>query len=106
VRRLLSTWAGRSEFEYDGSVSSGTTIYYGTGFLTRVSKEQYSALLQYFRGQTVNIGTSRDRAPEGSIGAWLQKYVTPVAIASYVGAILIYEGYASKSYERAMIKIK
>ena len=87
-------------------MASGTTIYYGSGFSTRVSKEQYSALLQHFRGQTANIGTSRDRAPAGSIGAWLQKYVTPVAIASYIGAILINEGYATKSFERAMIKIK
>jgi hypothetical protein len=94
--KKLSTWAGRSEFEYEGSVVMGTTIFYGSGFSTVVSANQYSALLQHFKEQSPNIGTSRDRAPEGSVGAWLQKNVTPTAIASYVGAILVHEGYASR----------
>ena len=33
---------------------------------------------------------------EGSVGEWLQNNVTKTAIASYVGAILIHEGYAVK----------
>jgi hypothetical protein len=32
----------------------------------------------------------------GSVGAWLQKNVTPTAIALYVGAILIHEGNATR----------
>ena len=102
--KKLPTWAGRSEFEYEGSVATGTTIYYGSCSSTRVSVNQYSALLQHFKAQSPNIGTSRDQAPMGSVGAWLQKNVTPTAIASYVGAILIHEGYATKGYESATIK--
>ncbi len=44
----------------------------------------------------VNIGTSRNKAPLGSIGNWLQNNVTKTAIASYVGPILTEEGYARK----------
>ena len=44
----------------------------------------------------MNIGTSRDSAPKGSIGEWLQANVTKTAIASYVGPILINEGFAEK----------
>ncbi|MDO8873682.1 MAG: hypothetical protein Q7V05_13280 [Methanoregula sp.] len=104
--KKLPTWAGRSEFEYEGSIATGTTIYYGSGSSTVVSASQYSALLQHFKGQSPNIGTSRDRAPEGSVGAWLQKNITRTAIASYVGAILIHEGYATKGYESPTIKFK
>ena len=100
----LPTWAGKSEFEYEGSIATGTKIYYGSGFSTSVSATQYSALLQHFKGQSPNIGTSRDKAPIGSVGAWLQKNVTPVAIASYVGAIFIHEGYATKGHKSATIK--
>jgi hypothetical protein len=95
--KTLPTWAGRSEFEYDGSIATGTTINYGSGFSTTVSASQYAALLQHFKGQSPNIGTSRDRAPAGSVGAWLQRNVTPTAIASYVGAILVHEGYAVRA---------
>lgn len=104
--KTLPTWAGRSEFKYDGSIESGTTIYYGSGFSIRISASQYSAILQNFKGKTVNIGTSRDRAPLGSVGDWLQKNVTPTATASYVGAILIEEGYAIKGCRPATIEFK
>jgi len=106
--KILPTWSGESKFEYDGSVETGTTIHYGKGFKykTTVLDSHYSALLQHFKGQNPNIGTSRDRAPAGSVGAWLQKNVTPTAIASYVGAILIHEGYATKGYESATIKFR
>ena len=42
------------------------------------------------------MGTSRTEPPEDSIGAWLLMNVTPVAIASYVGPILVLEGYARR----------
>ncbi len=85
--KKLPTWAGRSEFEYDGSIATGTTINYGSGFSATVSASQYAALLQHFKGQSPNIGTSRDQAPAGSVGAWLQKNVTPTA-ALHVKSIL------------------
>jgi len=90
----LPTWARRSKFSYSGSVAEGTTITYGREFSLTISPSQYNALLNHFRGQTVDIGTSRDNPPRGSVGEWLQSNVTKTAIASYVGPILISEGYA------------
>ena len=93
----LPTWSGRSSFEYTGSVREGTTITYGKGYISRMPSAHYSALLRHFRGRTVSIGTSRTDPPAGSLGQWLASNVTPTAIASYVGPILIAEGYAEKA---------
>lgn len=99
----LSTWDGRSKFSYTGSVKEGTTIVYGKDRSIKVSADRYNALLKSFDHQTVDIGTSRDNRPKGSLGEWLELNVSPVAIASYVGPILIHEGYAEKS-ERSEIR--
>jgi hypothetical protein len=92
----LLTWAGKSNFEYTGSVKDGTTIKYGKGFIVKVSADDYAKLIRLFSGRIVDIGTSRDRPPPNSLGKWLQQHVTKTAIASYVGPILIYEGHAEK----------
>ncbi len=94
----LKTWAGRSSFKYSGSVDKGTKIYYGKDNLYSVyiSPNKYSQLLNHFHGQVVNIGTSRTKPPAGSLGEWLMKNVTKTAVASYVGPIIINEGYAEK----------
>ena len=92
----METWAGRSEFKYTGSVERGTEIIYGQGNRITVSAETYGLLRQNFLNQTVQIGTSRDNPPRGSLGSWLQQNVTLTAIASYVGPILIEEGFANK----------
>ncbi len=96
--RTLPTWAGRSEFRYGGSVKEGVTIKYGNGFsyTQKISAQQFRNLLDYFRERTVNIGTSRTTLPPGSVGEWLQVNVTKIAMASYVGPILINENYATK----------
>jgi len=105
--RTLPTWAGRSEFRYDGSVKEGVTIKYGNGFsyTQKISAQQFRNLLDYFRERTVNIGTSRTTPPPGSIGEWLQVNITKIAMASYVGPILINENYATK-VEGPIIKFK
>ena len=92
----LPTWAGKSSFSYVGSVKKGTTITYGRGFHIIISAEQYTALLNHFRGHTVSIGTPRTNPRPGSVGEWLQSNVTRTAVASYVGPILIEEGYAER----------
>ena len=94
--RELPTWGGRSSFSYSGSVKKGTIIIYGSGYRTYVSATQYAKLLKHFQGCTVSIGTSRTTPPRDSVGEWLQLNVTRTAIASYVGPILIREGYAEK----------
>ena len=92
----LSTWAGKSSFSYTGSVSQGTKLTYGSGFVLTVSVFQYISLLNHFHCQMVDIGTSRTDPPRGSVGEWLQANVTKTGIVSYVGPILINEGYAIK----------
>jgi hypothetical protein len=93
----LKTWAGRSKFSYTGSVETGTKITFGRKHsLQFVSAKNYRTLLKHFSRNTASIGTSRDNAPKGSVGEWLQKNVAKIAIASYVGPILIHEGYAEK----------
>lgn len=98
----LKTWAGRSSFEYSGSVKNGTTIMYGNGHEKIISREQYISLLNHFKGKTVDAGTSRTNAPQGSVGEWLQTNITKTAVSSYVCPILIAEGYAEK--DRSQIK--
>lgn len=95
-RKELPTWGERSSFFYEGSVETGTRITYGSGFVTNISAVQYQRLLNHFNGRRVPCGTSRTEPPRGSLGEWLIENVTTTATASYVGRILVYEGYAIK----------
>jgi len=95
--KSLQTWSGISNFKYEGSVAEGTIIYYGKKpGIIKVSSGQFSQLLHHFKGESVKIGTSRDNTPKDSVGEWLQENITKTAIASYVGPILVDEGYATK----------
>jgi hypothetical protein len=97
MSKVLPTWAGRSKFEYTGSVAGGTEILYGKKpYRQRITAAQYRELLRHFKGATVGIGTSRTDPTPGSVGEWLQANVTRTAIASYVGPILLEEGYAER----------
>lgn len=91
----MKTWGMRSNFNYEGTVQTGTTITYGQDRKIHVSAEQYAALRKAFFNRTVPIGASRTSADADSLGTWLQANVTLVAIASYVGPILL-EGYAER----------
>jgi hypothetical protein len=97
MSKRLPTWAGRSTFEYSGSVATGTEILYGKKpYRKRITAAQYDALLRYFKGAIVGIGTSRTDPTPGSVGEWLQANVTKTAMASYVGPILLDEGFAER----------
>jgi len=108
MSKILPTWAGRSKFEYSGSVAAGTEIRYGKKpYRQKISSGQYRELLMHFKGATVGIGTSRTDPTPGSVGEWLQANVTKTAIASYVGPILLEEGYAERvSGARSEIRFK
>ena len=93
---MYDTWAGRSKFNYSGSVEIGTDIVYGRGYIARVKAQAYSDLRHHFLGRIVPVGTSFTDPPSGSLGAWLQDNVTRTAIACYVAPILILEGYAER----------
>jgi len=102
----LKTWAGRSEFKYEGTMAQGTTITFGNGNRAKITADQYNDLLNHFRGRTVDIGTSRTDPPRDSVGKWLQENVTKTATASYVGPILIHEGHAVKADTGSKIRFK
>jgi hypothetical protein len=104
--QILRTWGRRSEFGYSGSVATGTEIHYGKDSHRLISRDQYAALLARFQGRKVDIGASRGHPPAGSLGAWLQQNVTRSAIATYVGPILLHEGYAERGVERSQIVFK
>lgn len=93
---ILPTWGGGSEFEYKGSVESGTDITYGKKRKIRVEAHKYAALRSRFRGREVPVSTSRTNPRRDSLGAWLQVNVTGTAIASYVAPILVHENYAER----------
>jgi len=93
---MIKTWGKRSQFEYSGSVKTGTDIIYGRGFKIHVEAQEYTALRNHFMNRIVPVGTSRTEPPTDSLGAWLQANVTKTAIASYVAPILLIEGYAER----------
>lgn len=96
--KKLQTWGKQSVFEYEGSVTKGTTIYMGKNFSSKlaISKETYEEMLQEFEGKTLPIGTSRTEPAEDSLGKWIEDNSGKVGTTSFVGAILIEEGYAEK----------
>ena len=108
MSKVLPTWAGESKFRYDGSVTSGTEIEYGDhfGHKVRIPAEAYANLLRHFSGREVKIGTSRTVPPDGSVGGWLKANASKTALASYVGPILIEEGYAAVGDESDQIVFK
>ena len=90
------TWGGRSEFEYTGSIETGTNIVYGESRRIHVSAAQYAELRAHFLNRTVPAGTSRTTASPESLGAWLQSVGIQTAVASYVAPILVEERYAER----------
>ena len=103
---VLETWGGLKTFSYSGSVKWGTRINYGEkGYSSAVSADKYQALLRHFLGSTVKMGTQRIEVPSGSVGEWLMANIPGRAIASYVGPILVAEGYAEKA-DGPMIRFK
>jgi hypothetical protein len=97
-KKKLPTWSGKSRFEYSGSIKLGTDIFFGKAFCYHefIGAEKYQMLLRYFKGKTVSLGTSRTGPPNGSVGIWLLLNVSRRALASYVGPILLHEGYAKR----------
>ena len=97
--RTILTWGQDGEtFYYEGSVSTGTTIHYGDSYrhTAKISATDYHRLLQQFPGGEVAVGTSKTDPPTGSVGRWMKDNVNKSGLMSYVGAILLEEGYATK----------
>jgi len=106
MRIQLLTSAGRSKFEFEGSVSEGTHIYYGNSHESYVTKAQYERLLSHFKGKTVKIGTSRCNIPHGSLGEWINENIQYRSLASYIVPILERGGYVKHGLEKGTITFK
>ena len=117
IKKRLPTWGiwktknapnspRRSDFEYEGSIEIGTTLYFGSENVVRISKENYKKLLDRFKGKSVIIGTPHEKdLPEDTVGGFLQKIMkTQTNYASYVGPILIHEGFAIKGKDQTIIE--
>ena len=94
--KTLHTWDCHSRFCYAGSVKEGTLILYGGGFSKEIPASVYQRMIAQFSGRTVCCETSRSSPKSGSLGMWLGENVSNAAVASFVGAILVSEGYAKK----------
>jgi hypothetical protein len=95
-RKQLQTWSGRKNFQYEGSVSTGTEFFCGKDFRHRYSftADEYRRILDRFSGHAVCIGTSRTAPPNNSLGQWIKDNFSKTGVTSYIGPILIREGYA------------
>jgi hypothetical protein len=108
----LTSWGGQSEFQYEGSVTQGTSICWrdrakasGWSKPWFVTSEQYQRLLSEFSGQEVPLGNYRDPAP-GSVEAWLKEQDGQwgAGLALHFGQILVREGYAERVAQRGRIR--
>jgi hypothetical protein len=95
----IATWGGRRSFEYNGCVATGTEIFFGTNQRVIVTSQQWQLLRTHFLGRVVEIGTSRDSPPLGSMGEWVLQNIHSQALMSYLGAILVREFYAVRESE-------
>ena len=102
----IPTWAGQSEFDYNGCVVTGTEILFGSGNSQTITVEQWQRLRAHFIGRVVEIGTSRDNPPAGSMGEWFYSNIHNQALMSYVGVILIREGYAVRESDTTIRVIR
>ena len=91
----LKTRAKAAEFSYERTPDGSIRIEYGKRSEISISATDYERLIKTFSRQSVPLGASRDNPPTGSVGEWLQHNVTKTAIASYIGAILVYEERAA-----------
>lgn len=100
-------WKKNTVFKYKGSVKDGTQILLSDENVV-ISSLQYYDLLSKFRGKVVYIGLpdSSGVIQDDSLSAWLKDNVRRIPLASYVGAILVNEGYAEESNDGNLICFK
>lgn len=106
----LRTWGGRSEFRYEGSVAQGTWISWkdkakaqGWSKPWLVKADEYRQLPSNFSGQEVTLGNYRN-PQRGSVEEWLKEKYDQWGLTSYIGAILVNEGYAERCARPGLIR--
>jgi len=92
----LYTLSRKEPFYYEGSVGTDTTVLFGEDgkAKVRIKARIWQALLDEFSGDVAPLGRSPRSPSPGSLGEWLLKKTRRRGLASYVGPILIHEGYA------------
>lgn len=71
----LDTFDGGSSFKYEGNLSDGFTIYYGSTYEIKISGKQFMSLRKAFIGKTVRVETSRTESTKGTLGYWLKENI-------------------------------
>lgn len=90
--KKAKTIAEGASFSYEDKI----TIRYGKNRPINLSLSDLAELLLDFRGRKIFINTSRTKTRKGSLGFWLNPKDKKTAIANYVAAILVEEGFAKK----------
>ena len=94
--KVVRTFGGGADFRYRGTTDTGTVIRYSKDELELVlTQADYLRIWERFRGREVKVGTSQS-PPQDSLGAFLIREITHVGAASYVGRLLLEDGYAWK----------
>jgi len=89
-----------------GQRSQGNNISHGRGILPPLQFERYRVAPDTeFSGREVKIGTHRTAPPDGSIGDWIKGRFKLGGIMSYLGVVLVEEGYAERCSKLDRIRI-
>jgi hypothetical protein len=98
MAKELPTWSGRKRFRYTGSVKTGVAVECGKDFAHSYSLDRFQLkeVLMRFSGREVKVGTHRTNPPDGSIGDWIRVEYKLGGFMSYLGPILLEEGFAER----------
>jgi|ERR1035437_2736530 hypothetical protein len=105
----LKTWAHHKPFRYDlDRRTFNLLVYCGQASSHRyaLDGQRLCEALAHFSGKDVQIGTHRTKPPQGSIGQWLLATCKRGGIMSYLGPVLIAEGFADRGSQSDRIFIR
>jgi hypothetical protein len=105
----LPTWGGKQRFRYEFDRSTLDVRIFCGDNCSRIYQLDGASLreaLVKFSGKESLAGTHRTEPPPDSIGDWLRVHCKRGGIMSYLGPLLIHEGYAKRGTEKDRIYIK
>jgi len=108
MAKVLHTWSGKQSFRYEFDRSTlDVRIFCGQEFSRtyQVEGQAVRAALLEFSGGETPAGTNRTHPPHASIGDWFRVNCKRGGIMSYLGPILIEEGYAKRGSDKDRIRI-
>ncbi len=105
----LKTWARGKPFRYElDQCTFNVLVHCGQGASHQytLDGQRLREALARFSGKDVQIGTHRTKPPRGSVGEWLLATCKRGGIMSYLGPVLIAEGFADHGSEPDRIFIR